>query len=682
MELPEETPKRGRKKIARASIEYPRHVVGAVRAVSYAWHAWPLMLSLMHRMPVFFGSAHTQAALIRIFKDGYIRGVAVKGITRSLRRSGLITEVRKDGHSHWVLDPRHPAYHKVRKLLATVTGVEPGPVRLSPQLCTEYAFDPVRPLAHGNACAFRILHALATRGELSLKTARLYVAGVSSAAARRALRQLLVDGVVTSEGDRFKLASNVPNQFPLLIQHLGGVIAKRDASLSANTALPVPRVGTFCAAEDGAPPLFGPDLRLRNLMVLAKQGRMYLADLRKFTGVESIRRESSSDAPFGRGGVVRVWDTADGPAAEIDPTHPLRLPLRKLLLRLEQQFPIPAHRVRTPPPCTIKKSWNGDWRATFGGDIPTSVLFSIGVLGFTFEALCVAVCTGHNRVNVKSCVRKLEECGLLAGDRVRRPGFNVRVLRLSKQFCAERELQLLLELACDMWPSFAKRVHSVMQSLPPGTKAHLIKRHLFDFAPYSGTVSWRRMSEPERKRDCRRSYCLYAASHGRDIPSYELQKENPQLYARIRRAWKSFIAFRKDVGLPDVVKGTKCRPSESLRDWCVDRYLRRCEEYGFQPNSEHLLKRDFHLLRCIYVQWGGFPEFCDYLKAAPKGRKRSSKITSVAIRQSCILEYAELAYAIGRTPREFDMRLHTNGLYKRIFKEWGGLKQFRKETQP
>jgi hypothetical protein len=105
-----------------------------------------------------------------------------------------------------------------------------------------------------------------------------------------------------------------------------------------------PRAFAFIQADDGAPRLFGTDARLRNLMALAVHGPMLYRDLRKLTGAYHLREhDSRNDAPFGRGAVVRTWETPDGTAVALDPDYPCALPLCRLLVRLAEIYPLPAH---------------------------------------------------------------------------------------------------------------------------------------------------------------------------------------------------------------------------------------------------------------------------------------------------------------------------------------------------
>jgi len=185
-------------------------------------------------------------------------------------------------------------------------------------------------------------------------------------------------------------------------------------------------------APDGAPRLFSSDLRFRNFMALAVHGPLLLREPRRISGTMGLELESRQMAQFGRGAVVRVWDTDLGPAIMLDPDYPLYPSLRRLLVTLEQTYPLPAFvptfEAPKPPP---RRTWRGDHFALFGGIIPTSILTSIGVHGWTFEALCNTI-IDHNRWNIKKSMRWLEDEGVIQGDRPQGPGSNVRVPRTSR----------------------------------------------------------------------------------------------------------------------------------------------------------------------------------------------------------------------------------------------------------
>ena len=213
-------------------------------------------------------------------------------------------------------------------------------------------------------------------------------------------------------------------------------------------------------------------------MALAVHGPMMYRDLRRITGAYHLREEDRDDAPFSRAGLVRVWETPDGKALALDEAHPLHPPLRLLLIRLAEIYPLSPHVLNfdrpTPPP---RQAWVGDTDALFGGPIPTQILMTIGVQGWTFEALCCA-CIDHDRYNIKKSMRRLEEEGVLEGDRPRKPGMNVRIVRVAEGFPAREELITLLEAAVIVWPAYRNRVRIEMGQIHHKTRVILGKRGL------------------------------------------------------------------------------------------------------------------------------------------------------------------------------------------------------------
>ena len=229
----------------------------------------------------------------------------------------------------------------------------------------------------------------------------------------------------------------------------------------------------FGASADGAPLLFGTDIRLRNLQALAKYGPMYTSDLARITS-SGKTLESAGNAPFGRGGVIRTWKTENRHAVDLDPAYPVARQLRVLLLAIEKQFPIQCDRLSLLPPIPpLLQQWHGDRLALFGSPIPTQILFTIGALGWTFEGLCVSAASGYDRVPVKKALKRLEDEGILAGERDRRPGFNVRKVTISDNCAGNLELRALLVACVEVWPDLKRSVQLAMDQLSPRTKEHL-----------------------------------------------------------------------------------------------------------------------------------------------------------------------------------------------------------------
>ena len=176
--------------------------------------------------------------------------------------------------------------------------------------------------------------------------------------------------------------------------------------------------------------------------------------------------------------MVRVWETNDGTAVGLDEAHPLALPLKRLLLKLAGTYPPGPHFPRADVSKAPRQRWRGDKLAFFGDQIPTNVLFSIGAYGWTFEALCCHF-AGLHRENIKLAMMRLEEEGVLQGDRPRKPGPNVRVVTLADGFSAKAELMELLRGGARVWKydEIVKKTFEL--SLTAKTKAHLVKRGLW-----------------------------------------------------------------------------------------------------------------------------------------------------------------------------------------------------------
>ena len=275
--------------------------------------------------------------------------------------------------------------------------------------------------------------------------------------------------------------TNIPSNYQRVVREIGEHLGL-DACIGVHGAR---RPFAFQPAQDGAPRLFASDARLRNFMALAKHGPLLLRELRTITTAGHLKLESDEIAQLGRGSVVRTWETDDGPAVMLDPDYPLHRPLRRLLVALEQMYPLPPYVARyKAPKRPPKRPWVGDRHQLFGDIIPTSILTSIGVHGWTFEALCDTLIAGHDRWNIKKSMQRLEKEGLLQGDRPRGPGFNVRVVTVADDFPAKRELDALLRAYVKAWPQTATSVQRAFEKIArerPRGKAHLVKRGLWPY---------------------------------------------------------------------------------------------------------------------------------------------------------------------------------------------------------
>jgi len=335
-------------------------------------------------------------------------------------------------------------------------------------------------------------------------------------------------------------------------------------------------------------------------------------------------------------------------------------------------------RAHDPPNPPSLKGWSGDRSALFGGPVATSILVCIGVLGWTFEALCVAVTDGHDRVVVKKSLRALELQGILQGCRPRGPGFNVRLVTVADAFAARDELNGLLRACAHAWPDVAQRVRWAADNLSPRTKEHFRRRGLSVL--WAGDDGVEPVSRDSHGRDGRRE-CLgryYALTRkaGRTLSSADVNRTDSNLYRSIRLHWGAFRGFREEAGLPPVMTGKTQSPNPRLRQDCIAEYFALARDISFLPNTADLNRLDGWLSQRIRMQWGGFPAFCEDLKIYPARRHRSSKIDDATRRDNCRHEYRELMQTLGRAPSSWELRLHTAGLYKRIHALWGSFERF------
>lgn len=631
------------------------------------------------RPAVLFGEAADQTLLLRIFREGQCESRSRIHVSRALRRSGLIAEVPSGKHKLLLLHNRHPAIHTIHEVLGILNGGPGQAPRLTPAPAAEYTLDATRPLGHRCVLAFRLLlHLARASGALSRDELRRRMPDAYGQTLDRAIGRLERARVVRADRTTISFAKSVPMEFCELVLMLGTLLAPRDRRLDATAPHARTSTGSFCQNEDGAPLLFGSDVRLRNLVAIAKHGPLYATELRGLTGVSGQSPEGRNVAPFGRGGLVRTWRDRHGFAVDLDPAFPVALPLRCLLRKLEETYRLPPF-VRTygAPTQTTLQKWKGDRYALFGGPIATSILASIGVLDWTFEALCVAVTTGYDRVVVKKALRTLEEQGILEGDRPRRPGFNVRIVTVARGFIAQEELNNLLRAYADAWPDVANKVRWAVQNLAPRTREHLRRRNV-ELAPSNRTVHKRSLKRriEHGRRGCLRRYYALTRKFGGALSSLEMRRIDSNLGRSIQSNWPTFRAFREEAGLEAVRTGKTRRPNSALREECIAQYFALSQRIGFLPNTSDLNRVDSWLGRRILVQWGGFPQFCEELHVLPAHRKRSSKMDDATNRANCGNEYRSLMRVLGFRPNSGDLRRHTDGLYKRITKSWPSFEAF------
>ncbi|HEV2738713.1 MAG TPA: hypothetical protein VGU66_09055 [Candidatus Elarobacter sp.] len=433
----------------------------------------------MPGLPILFGTAKNQEMLLRLHREGTTRFYEANG-WQSLRGSGLVVAYR-NGSEHWLaLEQRHHAYSALRNVLNDLADKHHDKRPRISKVPPQHLNTSDRPLAHPVAARFRVLERIATAAEpLDIETLVRRLPDLWRETTKRTVAALETNGVLTTRRDgTITFAANVPRSFVRLVRALGAKLAETDTRYGPPSDFEGRRPAAFNSEADGAPRLFGTDARLRNLMALAVHGPLMYAELRRITGAGHMALEDRSDAPFGRGDVVRVWDTKNGPAVMLDEAHPLALPLLRLLIALERTYRLNPYKARLPSPKPPRRRrWVGDTDALFGGPIPTGILMTIGALGWTFEALCCA-CIEHDRWNVKKSMRRLEEEGVLEGDRPRKPGMNVRIVRIADGFVARDELIALLRAAVEAWPSYRRRVRTEIQQLHHKTKVILDKRGL------------------------------------------------------------------------------------------------------------------------------------------------------------------------------------------------------------
>ena len=410
-------------------------------------------------------------------------------------------------------------------------------------------------------------------------------------------------------------------------------------------------------------------------MGLAKYGAMHLIELKRLAGVDGAKPEGPNNAPFGRSGAVRTWSTCNGLATELDPAFPVSLELRTLLLKLEQCYPLPSHvPLHAPPYRPQLKAWKGDRLALFGGPVPTGILTTIGALGWTFEALCVAACTGSDRVVVKKALKSLEAAGILSADREPRPGFNVRILTLAPSFAAAAELDSLLKAFVRSWPEFADRVRTALTQLSPRTREQFRRRGL-DLAQEDRFGATR--VQADGRQQCFRRYIELSINQGIEVPSNRLMQIDSNLYRGIRKHWSSFTAFRIECGLPSTMPGTTSSPNEALKRRCISSYRKMAARLGFLPASGDLNREDGWLGELIRVQWGSFPEFCAELRIAPaRCHSHGSRIDLETRRERCRSEFFSIMRRVGHRPTLYEIKLHTRSLDKRILKSWASFEEF------
>ena len=628
---------------------------------------------------ILFGSVANQAHMLRIARRERIAKGSEVG--RPLRNSGLLALRSRGGKLEWNFDQRHPAYLEMLQAMRDIGApdVSKGDAGV-PKV--ETFVSHTSPLGHRSPHAFRVLAFLTKQSQpVTWLQLRATLDFTNWTALRNALNDLARDRVIVVDREKIALSPLVPPSFKHLIVRIASVLAESDGRYADLGVFKESRPPGMSASIDQAPMLFKTDARLRNLMALAREGPLHITDLQKITGLNHGGRESRDDAPFGRAAVVRMWDTDAGPAAMLDPDFPLAGDLRRLLLRLLEKYPLPPLSVRRKAPAIPNRhKWVGDYHVILGGENATSILTTIGALGWTFTALSANALPGVQAESIRATCARLEADGIIKSDRPARPGMDARVLRLDDSFYAHDELGVLLRRCVKVWPAFANRANIALQTLSPKTKAHLRKRGLIggaDTAPdHERYARMPHQASNEERQSCIDDYFGLSNTLGAEPSSFGLMKADSRLYRRIRVQWGTFAAFRAELGLRRVRIEAAEPPDPARRDRCIAEYRAYADYLGRLPTSEDLRRSKGWLYQRISQIWGGFPHFCEDLGIKPIGGRRSAKLPDELKRARCINQYKELSLRLGKQPMSHDLNRHSDGLYRRIRKLWGGFPEF------
>ena len=497
----------------------------------------------MTQQPIFrgvlFGKRTFQEALLRIARDGSVLTSSFSFEIKSsaLAATAFVTRSHVAYGQTWSLETRHPAHAELVAVLRTL-----DPKLVIAEIPTPGDGTLIRrdaPLGHSLLAAFRVLVALLDGPMTATKL--IEVVQQRPPAVASAIARLVTDGVLVDEPSGIRYAKDVPAEYLTLVRKIESILT----SDTANEHVGIRRKMAFEPPDDGAPRLFESDARLRNLMALAIHGPLYAADLAIIVGSAFMRPENRNYAPFGRGGVVATWQTNFGPAACLNPNHPVAPEFRALLIALEKMYPLAKPESEPPPPpVPVFGPWEGDKTALFGFPIATGILFTVGTLGWTFESLCVAALVGKHRENVKNVLKSLEDESILASDRPRRPGFDVRLVRLDETFEAKAELETVLKKCVEVWPEYANLTRTALASMPEKTHVHLQNRGILP----GGKPKKKPATQfsPERRAAVLLEYYALARKHGRPLNSNDLSKIREMgLYARIRAAFGAFADFQE-----------------------------------------------------------------------------------------------------------------------------------------
>lgn len=524
-----------------------------------------------HATPLIFGCEKDQRCLLQIYLKGRVRVHNRNGWNR-LKKTGIVLMYQDDIGCWLALDPRHPAKESLNDLLIEMTG-EMGPTPIIPSALPPTTIKYDQALGHAYRPTFGVLvEMFSGREYVDTKLLHRLLPKYWPESINGSVDCLIESGLIVKNRDKkLRMAEGVPESLKPFITNTAEAFSKHDPRLNQQLVANTGRIKSFEIPDDGAPRLFATDIRLRNFMALAIHGPMLLRELRTIIGTPHLRTETERLAQFGRGAIIRLWETELGTAIMLDPDYPLYLPLRNLLMKMHEKYPLPAFVPRfEAPKAPASHEWVGDRHALFGSTIPTTILTSIGVHGWTFEALCVNVCTGHDRWNIKRSMQRLEAEGVIQGDRPRSPGFNTRVVTIATDFHAKAELEALLQAYVEQWPSIQKAVWSGFNALEPRGKAHLKNRGLWMY-DQDGVKIDAATAMSQAKKKIKTSTVLHEAPEQIQLNRTEILKEYARLtkklgyppktadllgnnnwafYNRIIAYFGSFVEFRKSAGVP------------------------------------------------------------------------------------------------------------------------------------
>ena len=247
--------------------------------------------------PIIFGQVREQERLLQIAREGVLR-VSRTSSYNLILGSGMVTQGLERGSRVLRLDGGHPAADLVRKVLAELGGFP-----VSPQAKKSGAQPTIiYPLAALYPVSFRILLQLIVAEEpLDIATLRRRLPDYFQNSIVNTTTRLLRDRVLGRDRRGcISLSETLPPSLPALVLAIADYLAVEDPRLADRPTVKGVRPAAFLGCDDGAPRLFGSDLRLRNLMALAVHGPMLHVELGRIVGNPKTLGEDEGNAPFGR----------------------------------------------------------------------------------------------------------------------------------------------------------------------------------------------------------------------------------------------------------------------------------------------------------------------------------------------------------------------------------------------